>query len=275
VCDTKTRPSRLRLAENVPPVAPLIRRVLNFAARDQEIHVPGRDAEGRLILPPRRAAPPRIAPELGVKAAWRRVWHTKKGRAAFLSQLELQTMLERAMRRAGLPLSFSQGFHPLPLLSFGRALPVGVHSRAEWFSIALRKDVSADEVHDRLAPCLPDGMEIVRVEPTDRKDCARQAQAELFRIACLGTAREHEDFLQKWREFARLETCTRTWMTKKGERSADLRALVAKLEYDADGAVLCTADWSGGYLSPLVLARAVTGEENILKLAILKLEQFF
>jgi len=193
--------------------------------------------------------------------------------AALLSQLELQTVLERAMRRAGLPLSFSLGFHPLPLLSFGRALPVGVCSRAEWFSITLRKYLSAEEVRERLALRLPDGMDILRVEATENP--TRQAQAELFRIAHTGTAREREAFLQKWREFARLESLILTRATKKGERSADLRALVAKLEYDADGAVLCTTDWSGGYLSPLALARAVSEEENILKLAVTKLAQYF
>ena len=271
VCDTRTRTSRLRQAADAQP----IRQILNFAARDQEKHTPDRDAEGRLILPPRRAAPPRIAPELGVKAARYRIWHTKEDRAAFFSQLELQTVLERAMRRAALPLSFSQGFHPLPLLSFGRALPVGVGSRAEWFSITLREAVSAGEVRKRLAPCLPDGMKIVRVEPTDRKNATRQAQAEVFRIAHKGTAREREAFFGKWREFARLETCMWTHMTKKGEHSVDLRPLVTKLEYGADGAVLCSTDWSGGYLSPLLLVRAVSGEENLLKIAIVKIEQHF
>ena len=271
VCDTTTQPSRLRRTDGDAP----IRQRLNFAARDQENHAPSRDAEGRLVLPPGRSDPPRIAPELGVKAARYRIWHNKEGRAAFFSQLELQTVLERALRRADLPLSFSQGFRPLPLLSFGRALPVGVCSRAEWFSVTLRKHVSADELHERLAPRLPVGMEILRVETADHKNFTRQARAEVFRIAHTGTAEEREAFLQKWRGFALLEHCPWTNRTNKGERSTDLRALVAKLEYDADGAVLCTTDWSGSYLSPLSLARAVSGEENILKLTVTKLEQYF
>ena len=271
VCDTATRPSRLRRTESDPP----IRQRLNFAARDQENHAPNHDAGGRLLLPPEGSRPPRIAPELCVKALRYRIWHSKEGRAAFLSQLELQTILARALRRAGLPLSFSQGFHPLPLLSFGRALPVGVGSRAEWFSVTLREHVSPDELRERLAPRLPDGMEITRVETADPKNAARQARAESFRIAHTGTAQEREAFLQKWREFALMECCIWTRTTNKGERSTDLRALVTKLEYDADGAVLCTTDWSESYLSPLALARAVTGEEGLLKLAVTKLEQYF
>jgi radical SAM-linked protein len=146
---------------------------------------------------------------------------------------------------------------------------------AEWFSIILREHVSADETHKRLAPCLPGGMEIVRVEPTDRSNHTRQARTELFRIAHLGTPQEREACLHTWLEFASLETCIWTRMTKQGERSTELRALVTQVEHDSSGAVLCTTDWSRDYLSPLSLTRAVTGEEELLKLSILKLEQHF
>jgi hypothetical protein len=116
-------------------------------------------------------------------------------------------------------------------------------------------------------------MDILRVETADH--AVPQARAERFRIAHRGTAREREAFLQTWREFALMERRIWTRATKKGERSTDLRALVAQLEYDADGTVLCTTDWSENYLSPLSLARAVTGEEDLLKLAVTKLEQYF
>ena len=101
--------------------------------------------------PPKATEPPAINSALAVKAVRYRVWHTKEAEAAYISQLELQSLLERAMRRAGLPMAFSQGFHPLPLISCGRALPVGVESQAEWFSIVLREPLSAEEVMKRLA----------------------------------------------------------------------------------------------------------------------------
>jgi radical SAM-linked protein len=69
-----------------------------------------------------------------------RIWYEKLGPASYLSQLELQRLFERLFRRAELPLAFSAGFHPLPLLSFGKALPVGVESREEWLNITLREE---------------------------------------------------------------------------------------------------------------------------------------
>ena len=128
---------------------------LVFPQRDQQAHQPARDEEGRIICRTHENKPPQIAPELAVKAVQYRIWHTKTGGSSYLSQLELQAILDRALRRADLPMAFSQGFHPMPLMSFGRALPVGMESRAEWFAITLRTPMSAAEVHTRLAAARP------------------------------------------------------------------------------------------------------------------------
>ena len=126
--------------------------------------------------------PPQIAPELAVKAVQYRIWHTKTGGSSYLSQLELQAILDRALRRADLPMAFSQGFHPMPLMSFGRALPVGMESRAEWFAITLRTPMAAAEVHTRLASALPTGMAVIRVEEVDKSRRTEQSVAETFRL---------------------------------------------------------------------------------------------
>ncbi|THB65709.1 MAG: TIGR03960 family B12-binding radical SAM protein, partial [Desulfovibrio sp.] len=104
---------------------------LNQAARDQEVSQPESDVPVPSEAPPppppgRKPAPPKLREELTRKAAHIRLWYAKQGPAAFVSQLELQALFERAMRRAKLPLPFSQGHHPMPLVSFCRALPVGV-----------------------------------------------------------------------------------------------------------------------------------------------------
>jgi len=64
-----------------------------------------------------------------------RVKFSKMGKARFLSHLELLTVFSRALRRAGIPLRFSEGFHPLPRIVLGPALPVGFESRAEYLDL--------------------------------------------------------------------------------------------------------------------------------------------
>jgi len=66
-----------------------------------------------------------------------RVKYTKTGSARFLSHLELMTAVERALRRAGVSLAFSQGFNPHPKISYASALPVGVASEAENLDVEL------------------------------------------------------------------------------------------------------------------------------------------
>ena len=271
VCDTKAGPSRLpRLSEDT-----VYANRLNFAERDQQAHTPHRDEQGRIVCPTAPAAPPRIAPELVVKAVEFRVWHTREGNAAFLSQLELQAILERAMRRAHLPMAFSQGFHPLPLLSFGRALPVGVNSRAEWFAITLRRPLGAETVVERLSQHLPKGMSVLCAVPTTKSQRTAQALRERFSLRYAGNTEEQAAFTATWRAFAAEDSRLWTRETKKGPRTTDIRALVASLHVGEDGIVDFTADWESGYLSPLSLVLAVGGEEQLPRITLTKTAQIF
>ncbi|HXQ22499.1 MAG TPA: TIGR03960 family B12-binding radical SAM protein [Candidatus Acidoferrales bacterium] len=89
-----------------------------------------------------------------------RLTYTKLGRARFIGNLELTTLFYRAARRAGLPLAFSQGHHPLPRFAFGPALPVGVESVCELVDIDLVEPLGAEDVRRALGAQLPEGMEI-------------------------------------------------------------------------------------------------------------------
>lgn len=75
---------------------------------------------------------------------------SKTGPVRLLSHLEWKEALIRSFRRAGLPLAFSQGFHPLPRISFGPALPVGLSSLGEWVDIQCQGTLSAEELEQRL-----------------------------------------------------------------------------------------------------------------------------
>ena len=289
-CDTKAGPSRLPHATvAAEPDAALHRNRLIFSQRDQNAHEARRDAEGRLICRPQSSRPPQIAAELTLKAAQYRIWHSKMGGSAYLSQLELQAVLERALRRAGLPLSFSQGFHPLPLLSFGRALPVGVESRAEWFALTLHQALAPEEVAARLNPLLPPGMSVLRVDAVDKSRRTEQAEAEAFSLV-LPTVEENAAAVRCFTDFAALASFPHTRQTKNGPRSADLRPLLRQWEAgsagladaraEAPAAVTFVADWHTLYLSPLLFCLAVLaplGPESHLRsrLRLLKTAQIF
>ncbi|HYG66769.1 MAG TPA: TIGR03936 family radical SAM-associated protein, partial [Anaeromyxobacteraceae bacterium] len=93
-----------------------------------------------------------------------RVRYTKTGRLVALSHLETMHALLRAIRRAELPMAYSQGFHPKPRVSFGPALPVGVESLCEHLDLELIGVADAEAVAARLATQLPAGMRVLDAE---------------------------------------------------------------------------------------------------------------
>ena len=92
-----------------------------------------------------------------------RLLMTKTGPARFLSHLEWKEAIIRALRRAGLALAFSQGFHPMPRISFGPALPLGLSSQGEWIDIQCLGWLGVDEVRKRLSSPLFPGTEVLEV----------------------------------------------------------------------------------------------------------------
>jgi len=91
---------------------------------------------------------------------------SKLGRIRFTSQRDVARMWERALRRARLPLAYTEGFSPRPQLSFGLALPTGAESLAEYLDVALDPERAREAGIDpatlpaALNPLLPEGIDI-------------------------------------------------------------------------------------------------------------------
>ena len=82
------------------------------------------------------------------------VYH--KGQALkHISHLDVQRTLQRAFRRAELPLAYSNGFNPHPQLSFATALATGQTSDSEWFDVELIQDLSPEAFCQRVNEVLP------------------------------------------------------------------------------------------------------------------------
>lgn len=92
----------------------------------------------------------------------------KGEKVKYISHLDMQRLFQRALRRAKLPCTYSQGFNPHMLVSFACALPVGVCSKAEYAEVVLERFVPPTECMARLNEVLPDGVRILNAcEPKD------------------------------------------------------------------------------------------------------------
>jgi radical SAM-linked protein len=85
---------------------------------------------------------------------------TKAGKVRFLGHRDLARVLERGLRRAGVPVAYSEGFSPRPRLSFGLALPTGFESDAEYFDADLQGDVDPAGLLGPVSDALPPGIDL-------------------------------------------------------------------------------------------------------------------
>ncbi|MFH1908676.1 MAG: TIGR03936 family radical SAM-associated protein [Chloroflexota bacterium] len=124
-----------------------------------------------------------------------RLTFSKTGALRYTGHLDLQRIWERTARRAGLPLVYSQGFHPQPKIQIAAALPLGFSARAELVDIWLQDDVGAglvpaqlvpaqgdhkdhlyDEIAKKLQNAAPPGLTILSIENVDERGPALQTQ---------------------------------------------------------------------------------------------------
>lgn len=98
-----------------------------------------------------------------------RITFTKQGALRYIGHLDLHRLWERAMRRAGLPISYSQGFHPQPKISLAAALPLGFSSRSEVLDVRLNEDIPTEEISSRLKDNLPPDIKVLDVQSVDER----------------------------------------------------------------------------------------------------------
>ncbi len=82
----------------------------------------------------------------------------------YISHLDYSRAIERALRRAQLPLAYSEGFNPHVKLSFASALAVGITSQSEFMDLELTKTMNIDTIKSCLEPQLPAGINLIRCQ---------------------------------------------------------------------------------------------------------------
>lgn len=115
-----------------------------------------------------------------------RIKFTKIDKVRFIGHLDLLKLFQRAIKRAELPIAYSNGFNPHQLIGFAIPLPLGMASVGEYVDIELKEEVNSDEIKKRINNVMPDGINIVDVRKfnKDDKSCAAIVETALYEI-CL------------------------------------------------------------------------------------------
>jgi radical SAM family uncharacterized protein/radical SAM-linked protein len=234
--------------------------------------------KNRVYLPEdyRRAPPPPPPPRETPLRTHVRVRYAKEGRLVALSHLEVMHAILRSVRRAGLPVAFSQGYHPKPRVSFGPALPVGVSSTAEFLDLELVGRHDPAIVGRALAAALPEGLAFLEAREIDARapSLSESVRAVHYRVefpqgwSAEALSRKIDVFHSADRSVVRRDAPPKARERKRSQRSAapksreiDLKEMVTHLSVDGPGRVAFTlkADPSGSAKPAEVLA-AVFGD---------------
>ena len=156
----------------------------------------------------------------------------KMGRMSWFSHLDLQNTMQRALRRAQLPVAYSQGFNPHVLTSFATALSVGCQSRGEVMEVEMAGEISPEEIAEKLNACLPDGLKVRRCAPVP--DSAPALMAKVAEAGYDITA-PNADLTQAVEAFLKAEEVMVEKRSKTKTRLVNIRPMVHEITCAFDG----------------------------------------
>ncbi len=161
----------------------------------------------------------------------------KQPRLRFISHLDLQRFFQRAVNRTGLPIAYTQGFNPHPVMSFGSALALGWTSEYEVIDIKLSAPMGRRRTEDAVRSALPEDLPVLETRMVDDR---HPAPMSLVRMSDYRVRLEGGDaaaVIARIPEFLSRKTVTALKKTKSGEKQIDARPMVIALEPTDDGFV--------------------------------------
>ncbi|MEN9213743.1 MAG: TIGR03960 family B12-binding radical SAM protein [Gloeomargarita sp. DG_1_6_bins_138] len=125
----------------------------------------GTDLGHNIVIPPPPLPAGKITPQIPTQRVQRlRVKFGKQGDMALLSHLDLVRLFDRAIRRANLPIAYSEGFHPGPRLMPATALPLGATSSGEVIDFELHRACNPQDFREQLQAQLPTGIPLYEIQ---------------------------------------------------------------------------------------------------------------
>lgn len=162
-----------------------------------------------------------------------RVEFTKGEQVRFLSHLDLMKTFERVIRRAEIPIAFSEGFNPHPKMNFASALAVGVTSDSEYMDIELREEADLNDILKRFSSSIPPGVELKGLRIVADSTPALMAEVNRARysvVAEVQSSLDSETLNDRIAEFMERAEVVITKRTKKGLRQKNIRPGILHFE---------------------------------------------
>ncbi len=155
------------------------------------------------VVPP-PPVPPQLPPRppASERVCRLRLGFARTGSLALLSHLDTLRLLERALRRSALPVSFTGGFHPLPRLQLALPLPLGAEGMGEWMDLECAREVDPQEALHRLGAVLPEDFSLLsaRRVPVSAPSLSQELEGARWRIELLPPSPPSRESRDRWQQ---------------------------------------------------------------------------
>ena len=160
-----------------------------------------------------------------------RLCYAKRGRLRFTSHRDVARSFERALRRAGVPMAYSQGFSPRPKVSWIGASPTGVASEAEYVEVQVVELLDVEKLRVALDEALPPGLDVLEIVVSTGGNLTERIEASSWRVELDGVS--PDELRTAVAALMAAESVEVERATKDGKRIIDVRpAVVSALVED-------------------------------------------
>jgi radical SAM family uncharacterized protein/radical SAM-linked protein len=199
------------------------------------------------------------------------VIYSKMGQGKYFGHLELVNIFLRAIKRIGIPIQYSKGYHPMPKISFEDPLPLGMESEGERFFISIDKDFDFKNLDQQLNCMLPEGIVVMECHAVEKVLKDENNKRIMYSIE-LADGYFSEN---KLKEYSKSEKFNIIKTGKKGKQKLlDMKNIVEDLKiFDHNKLLVLTSRESGKSLRPSEIIKNIFGlsETSIHQARIIKL----
>lgn len=187
-----------------------------------------------------------------------RIKFGKHGAMKFIGHLDIMRYFQKAIRRSGIDIAYSEGFSPHQIMSFAAPLGVGLESNGEYLDIEVVTATSSEDMMQKLNAVMAEGMEILSIKSLP--DTAGNAMASVAAAEYTLTFRKDYEPCFDWKsqlmKFYDKSEILVTKKTKKSEKELDLKPYIYNLHVDGEVIRMCVNASSSGNIKPSLVMEA-------------------
>ena len=185
-----------------------------------------------------------------------RLRFSKDGPLRYIGHLDFLKVFQQTIRRAKLPVAYSQGFNPHMLLSFALPLPLGMISSSDYADLTLEYEMPLDALISQFNAQAPSGLRILSAWAFDGPGAAALVTAADY---MLDVQENVDEIIQV---LLSQESIVIPKKTKSGIKDTDIRPDILDISVEGPAVMMRLSASSGRFLNPLIVAKLILGRDT-------------